>query len=237
MKELLVKKIRKLALILGILTAIIMGTLPFVRMMVSLELAVMMLGTGVVLFVFSMLMIIISMVINPQLLVKLAAIPVMYAIIMIGYILHELNVFNIFKVMLGVQMENPEQVFQTTTSFGKLSWILHGGVWICSIPLVVVAILKVIKLNKQKNIDFSTYETTQGTITEVIDTHTMINKIKVYKISFNISYYNNETYSVTKEMKVPIHIIHSIAIGKVVTLKVNPKNKKDVYIQNEYGII
>ena len=36
---------------------------------------------------------------------------------------------------------------------------------------------------------------------------------------------------------VPMHMIHTIALGKRVTLKVNPKKREDIYIQNEYGIL
>jgi|LGVE01.1.fsa_nt_gb hypothetical protein len=69
------------------------------------------------------------------------------------------------------------------------------------------------------------------------DTYTVVNKIKVYNIFLNIPYYQGEAYEVKKECSVPIHMLQMLTIGKEVTLKINPKNRMDVYIQNEYGII
>lgn len=114
---------------------------------------------------------------------------------------------------------------------------LHGGVIVLSIPLIIVAIVKVTKLNKHGNIDFSTYDTIEGVITNVMDIRTKINKVKIYKITLDIPYYQGENYQVTKEFLVPMHMIHTIALGKRVTLKVNPKKREDIYIQNEYGIL
>jgi hypothetical protein len=53
----------------------------------------------------------------------------------------------------------------------------------------------------------------------------------------DIPYYQGEAYQVTKDFLVPMHMIHTISLGKRVTVKVNPKKRKDVYIQNEYGIL
>ncbi|MCY6483861.1 hypothetical protein OW763_05795 [Clostridium aestuarii] len=151
--------------------------------------------------------------------------------------LYKLNVHNIFKTMLGVKVANPEQVFSSTASVGSLSMILHGGVWVCSIPLIVAAIIKSVKLNKRNHQDFSDFHMEKGIIVKVIDTHTRINKTKAYKISLNIPYYQGEEYEVTKEFLVPAHILHTIAIGNEVNLKINPKKREDVYIQSEYGIL
>ena len=67
--------------------------------------------------------------------------------------------------------------------------------------------------------------------------YTKLSRIKSYKITIDIPYYQGESYQVTKEFLVPIHMIHTVALGNKVTLKVNPNKKKEVYIQSEYGIL
>ncbi len=237
MKKTWRKKLKALTLIFGLLAAIIIGTLPFLRTVVSVDVSVMMLTVGGICFIMSMIMIVISMITDSQLLIRLAALPVTYVLVIMGYMVHQLNIYNGFKVMLGAQVPNQEHIFESTASLGKLSLLLHGGVWICLIPLVVAAVIKTRKLSKRNNIDFSTFDTTQGKITNVIDVHTKINRMKAYKISLNIPYYQGQSYEVTKEFLVPIHVIHTLAIGKEVTLKVNPEKIEEVYIESEYGII
>ncbi|MCT4508505.1 MAG: hypothetical protein N4A48_07045 [Tepidibacter sp.] len=231
------RKLNIVGMLLGILTAITLGTLPLIRMVVSPNASVLILTVGVVFFALAMVLIIVSMLLSPQILLKLAALPVTYVIVMIGYMLYKLNVYNIFKMMLGAEVVNPEQVFSSTASVGSLSMFLHVGVWICCIPLIVMAIIKSINLKKGKHQDFSNFDTAKGFIVKVKDTNMRINKTKIYKISLKIHYSQQEKYEVTKEFLVPAHMLHVIAIGNEVDLKINPKKKKDVYIKSEYGIL
>lgn len=231
------RKINVVVMILGILAAILSATLPFVRMVVSPDTTVMILTAVCVIFVLTMFGMILLLLLNRQIIVKLTALPVTYAIVMGGYMLYKLNVHNIFKMMLGVEVANPEQVLSSTGSLGSLSMMLHGGVFVCSIPLIVAGIVKIFKLNKRFHQDFDTFDTSKGIILNVIDMHTRVNKTKTYRITLNVPYYQGEGYEVTKEFLIPVHMLHTIGIGSEVSLKINPNKREDVYIQNEYGIL
>jgi|LGOV01.1.fsa_nt_gb hypothetical protein len=62
---------------------------------------------------------------------------------MIGYILYELNVYNIFKMMLGANVIGGEDILNHTANIGSMMMWLHGGVWITLIPIIIVVIVKV----------------------------------------------------------------------------------------------
>jgi|LGVE01.1.fsa_nt_gb hypothetical protein len=65
------RKVKLLVTIMGIITAIVMGTLPLLRMIVSPELAVLQLTIGSIAFGITLVLMIISLLISPQLILKL----------------------------------------------------------------------------------------------------------------------------------------------------------------------
>ncbi len=224
-------------MVFGILTAIIVILVPMVGLFISGDIGLILLKSCVVLFIITMVCMMGAMLINSNWIVKLAVLPIAYMLIMVGYMIYQLKVHEFFIAALGGDIGNTTTRISGEVSVAKLSMALHGGVIVLSIPLIIVAIVKVTKLNKHGNINFSTYDTIEGVITNVMDTRTKINKVKIYKITLDIPYYQGENYQVTKEFLVPMHMIHTIALGKRVTLKVNPKKREDIYIQNEYGIL
>ncbi|MCY6483860.1 hypothetical protein OW763_05790 [Clostridium aestuarii] len=67
------RKLNVVAMILGILAAILLGTLPLVRMVVSPDTSVMILTVGGVFFVLAMTVMILLLLLSPQLILKLTA--------------------------------------------------------------------------------------------------------------------------------------------------------------------
>jgi hypothetical protein len=188
-------------------------------------------------FLVSMLAVLVSMIFSPQLIIKLAVIPVVYALVMIAYMLYHLHVLEIFTVMLGGQARSGDAIMMSTVSLGKLSMMLHVGVWICSIPLIIAGIFKFVKLSKHRRIDFSRYDDGQGIIKNVVDTKMRMNKVRSYQITLAVESYQGESYEVTKDFLVPMHVLHTLTLGKQVALKINPKKREDVFIQSEYGVL
>ena len=231
------KKLRRLAMIFGILAAMIGALVPLVGIFISGSIGIVLLKSGVVFFVVTMVFMMGSMLLDSNVIVKLTVLPITYLIIMVAYIIYKLKAHVFFIGALGGDIGNATMDIAEGVSVTKLSMMLHGGTIILCVPLFIAVIFKSIKLNKRNNIDFSAYDKTEGTITKVIDTHMKINRVKSYKITIDIPYYKGEAYQVTKDFLVPIHMIHTIGIGKKVFVKVNPKKRKEVYIQNEYGVL
>ena len=168
---------------------------------------------------------------------KLAVLPVVYALGMVGYIIFKLKIYVTFQLMLGVKVAGGEAMLPNVTDLGPTMMLLHGGVWIACLPLIIAAIHKMIKVNKAATVDVSEFDRTRATIINVEDTLVTINRRRVYNIKLSVPYYLGENFEVTKEVSVPVHILHTIALGSEVALYINPKKREDVYIQTDYGII
>jgi len=231
------RKLRTLTMVFGILTAIIAAMVPLIGIFVSGSVGLILLKCCVVLFAITMVCMLGSMLINPNWIIKLTVLPVAYILVMLAYIIYQLKAHVFFIGALGGDLANATMEIGEGVSVAKLSMMLHGGAIVLSMPLIIASIVKVMKLNKGKNIDFSTYDAIEGTITNVIDTRTKINKVKAYKVTLDIQHYQGQAYQVTKEFLIPMHMIHTVTIGQQVSLKVNPNNREDVYIQNEYGVL
>lgn len=236
MQNSIIRKFRLVAMIFGIIAAVLMASLAVARLFMPVTISIMILKVGGLCFIISMVAMMLAMLWSPQLMIRLAVLPVAYSLIMTGYMLYKLQIHTMLMAMLGGAID-PDVVMHPSVSVTKLSMLLHGGVWICAIPLIVAGILKSIKMTKRSRIDFSSYDETKATITNVMDTRTKINRVKAYKISLSIPYYQGEAYEVTKEFLVPAHMLHTISLGKEVTLKINPHKKTEVYIINEYGVL
>ncbi|QOR34235.1 hypothetical protein IMX26_12130 [Clostridium sp. 'deep sea'] len=230
-------KLRRLTMIFGIIAGIIGALVPLVGIFISGSIGIVLLKSVVVFFVLTMIFMMGSMLVDSNIIIKLTVLPITYLIIMVGYIIYQLKVHVFFIGALGGDIGNATMEIGEGVSVAKLSMMLQGGTLILCIPLIIAINVKLMKLNKRNNIDFSTYDATEGTISNIVDTHTKINRVKSYKITIDIPYYRGEAYQVTKDFLVPMHIIHTIALGKKVTVKVNPKKREEVYIKSEYGIL
>lgn len=219
-------------LITSILTAVLFGTLPLMRMLVSSSVVLNVIKIATVLVLVTFILLLASLIVHPQLIIKISAIPVTYVFFMIGYILNKSNALNIFKAMISAS-EIP--MVSSLSHSGNLGYMfmLNIGLFISFIPLIIVGIFKVVKLNRKHSIDFSSYYLKSGKIISVEDTHLKLNKVKVYKVSIAVG--SEYQHNITKEIALPYHVIHSISIGKLVNLRVNPSNANEIYIENEYG--
>jgi len=230
------RKTRTISGIFGALTGITMGMFPLYRQFLSPEVAFKVLTGGVVLFGITMVIMFVHLLTSPQLLAKLSVLPIGFALGFTVYINHQLNVVNRFKMMLGLDVP-PEALEVNMEAFGSTMMMMQAGIWLSVLPIIGVAIFKMTKLNKRNTQDFTKFHPTRGMIKHVEDTLMRVNNIHVYKITLSIPYYEGESYEVIKEFRIPYHMLHSVAIGAEVSVLVNPKKKKDVYIETDYGIL
>lgn len=231
------RKLKMISSVLGVFVALTMGLLPILRNFLPAGVAVFMLKAGVILFIVAMLAILVSMLLNPNILIKLAVLPVGYTLFMSGYMVYKTNAHIFFIGALGGDIGNATPGIAEGISLTKLSTMLHCGAFVVTIPLIIAAIVKSLGMTKRSRTDFSAFDASLGKIVTVIDTQTRINRVKAYKITLHIPYYLGESYEVTKEFLVPAHMLHTIGVGSEVNLLINPKKKTDVYIQNEYGVL
>ncbi len=230
-------KLQRLTTLFGILAGIAGALVPLVGIFISGSIGLILLKSVVVLFILTMVFMMGSLLLNSNIIIKLIVLPISYLIIMSVYMIYQMKAHVFFIGALGGDIGNATMRIDEGVSIGKLSMLLHGGTFALFVPVIIAIIFQSMKLNKRNNIDFSTYDEAQGSISNVKDTHMKINNVRSYKITIDIPYYQGEAYQVTKDFLVPIHIIHTIAIGKSVSLKVNPKKRNEIYIHNEYGVL
>ncbi|MBN2898327.1 MAG: hypothetical protein JXO44_06115 [Clostridia bacterium] len=231
------KKLRVMTIISAILGALLIAVLPLVKTFVPGEIALAMMKVGGGLCLVAMLTMILGLILNPSWIVKLIALPVSYVLIMVGVILNRVQVYRLLKAMLGLPISSGNPLLGSEVaidSIAPLMWLLHGGVLIMCIPLILVVMKR---HGKRKNCNFDAYDTVEGQIRMVTETQVRINRKRMYEITFWVPYHAGEAYEVSKSFVVPAHILHTLAIGSMVTLKINPHKKKDVYLVTAYGIL
>lgn len=233
------KKLRKFSSLFGLLTGIIMGLVPILALVVKIpgEITVLLLKAGVVFFIITMALLLVSMLLAPNIIVKLTVLPVTYAIIVTGYMVYKMNAHSFF---LQAILQNGEEIYTgmaEDVSMVELSMLLHGGTIVMCIPLVIASVMKFHKLTKRSKIDFTTYNRAKGMIKNIEDTRQKVNGIKVYQITIEIPYYQGEAYEVCKSFAIPTHVLNAIPLYSEVNLRIQPDRREEVYIESAYGIL
>jgi len=182
------------------------------------------------------LLIIIYLVLDERPIVKLASLPITFVIVMISLMLKEMRLDLELKRLIGLEITN-DLLMPSSEGVFNLMKIMNIGLIITFIPMVIAAIVFIRQVTKSNKADFSMYDDTKGKILKIEDTWTKINRLKVYKIQIEISYYAGDRYTIEKNFSIPIHMIHLLTVGEPVELKVNPKKREDVYINTHQGIL
>lgn len=221
----------------GILIGIVGALVPLIGIFVSASIGIVLLKILVVLFVLTMILVMVSMIISPNIIVKLTVLPITFVVIMVGIIIYQSKAHVFFISSFGGDLGNAAMEIGEGVSIANSFMILQVGMFISFVPLIIAVIVKSAKLNKRSKIDFSTYNETQGTILNVVDAYTKINRVRLYNVTIDISSYQGESFQITKDFLIPTNIIHTIFPGKKITLIVNPEKKEDFYIKGEYGIL
>lgn len=230
------RKLRRLIIIFGMLAAISGGLAPVAAMSIGGTVAFYMICSAGVLMGITMVLLMVSMVTAKDMMQKMAVFPVAFALVFTFLILREAGLVGILKQMLGIA--SPEELAGVNANgVFEIMKYMHVGMLVSAAPLIITAVVKTMKVTKRNNVDFSTYDDAVGQIRQIEDTRTQINHQKVYRIEINIPYYLGENITVKKEFIVPIHMVHLLDVHVDMALKVNPKNKKEVYIVTSQGIL
>lgn len=231
------RKIRMWITILGVLVAILMGFMPLVGMFASSNVAYMMFIAGACLATILCVLMIVSLLLSEQIIIKLVSLPITYLIVMLGYIFYKTNFIGMIKMMLGINVESSDAIFESMSGMMDYMSLLHAGVWTLCIPVVIAGVHMMFKLRRKGPDYYKNFELASGIIDNVVDTRSRVNSVAVYDITISVEYYHGENFQVKKKFRVPAHLLHTLAIGNRVELLIDPKKRENLYIQNEYGII
>lgn len=229
-------KLKKWITILGIITAICGGLAPIVAMSIGGMIAYYLLITVGILFLITMILMMVSMVTAKDMVQKMAVFPTAFALVFTVLILRETGIDSVMKQMLGIIPPETEVGIKADGVFALMKY-MHIGIMLSMAPIILTVVIKMIKVNKRNNVDFSTYDDAIGQIKNIQDTRTMINRQKVYKIEINVPYYLGQNMTVTKDFLVPMHMLHLLNVNVDLGLKINPNRTKEIYIVTEQGIL
>jgi len=225
-------KFNFLIIILLIPTVLMSAIIPIFIEILPPKINLIMLSMISIGFLSIMGLLILSMLVSKNWMIKFTVIPLIYTIGIIGYFVYESN---FYKMIMGVLQIGQPYVYDavssnaTTHIFTLFSTV---GVFLSCLPLIVCGIYKTIRVTKVWNT--SGWDSVHGVITGVEDTYTKINKLKVYRVSINVSDSDGERM-LTREVRIPIHVLPVFVIGENVNLLVNPKKSKEFVVVTQYG--
>ena len=230
------KTIKRMLLVFSILTSVSAGLSPIVIMNTKAEIAFQyLIGLSLIIGT-TFLLLIIYLALDERPIVKLASLPITFILVMIGFMMKEMRLDLIFKGIIGLEISN-DLLIPSSEGVFNLMRVMNLGLIITFIPMVIAAIVLLRQVTQSKRVDFSMYDDTRGKILKIEDTWTKINRLKVYKIEIEIPYYAGDRYVIEKKFSIPMHMIHLLTVGETIELKVNPKKRKDVYINTHQGIL
>lgn len=229
------KTLYTVTIILGIIAAFSGAAIPLLYTFLPIEvtkslLIVVGVSFGVVIFLS-----ILRMLFAPQMLVKLAIFPVLFALTAAFYMIYNSNAHMFFLAALSIIP--PEEYLAVSEDTSKMlsPVFMNLGIWISALPMVLYAGIKMLKLKKGVPKNLEKYISGKGIIVNITDTRTMINHYPVYKVQVEINNYGN-LYVIEKEIIIPLHILHVFSINSVMNILIDPKNDKYIYISTQYGI-
>ena len=230
------KTIKRMLLVFSILTSVSAGLSPIVIMNTKAEIAFQyLIGLSLIIGT-TFLLLIIYLALDERPIVKLASLPITFILVMIGFMMKEMRLDLIFKGIIGLEISN-DLLIPSSEGVFNLMRVMNLGLIITFIPMIIAAIVLLRQVTQSKRVDFSMYDDTRGKILKIEDTWTKINRLKVYKIEIEIPYYAGDRYVIEKNFSIPMHMIHLLTVGDTIELKVNPKKRKDVYINTHQGIL
>lgn len=177
----------------------------------------------------------ISLVFSPDVKTRLISLPINFVMGLFGFVIFKLRIYRL--ILNAFSLGKPfvltsEMIENTTDILLPLSVI---GIWISILPILIYSLRFVFKLQKKK--DITNAIKGKAYIKSVVDTHTRINKNKVYTIELDINSENGKQFIAKKDFIIPTHILHTITLGNVVDVLIDPNNSKEVYIQTAYGVL
>ncbi len=223
-----------LTTILGVITAICGAIIPIIYSFVSVELIKILLYIVVITFNLVILLSLLRMLFAPQILIKLAILPLSFVIVIIYLIIYNLQAHMFFLQALSII--TPEEYAAVNHDLSKMPSpiFINLGIWISAAPMFIFGIVKTMKLHKGKSKNFDNYIQGKGRIVNVIDTKTKFQTYKIYKVKIEINQYGI-FHIIEKELIIPPHMIHVFSINTIVDLFIDPINNKNIYIKTSYG--
>lgn len=224
------------AMVFGLLTGLVAVSIPLLGIFVWPSLGVLLLKLLPFLFFAAIFFTLVAMLATGQLLLKLAVLPLLYLVFMISYIVWQMGIHLFFLQALAGDLSLALSSLGPISSMTPLLVFLPLGLFLFSLPLIVVGLTRARSLTSTKKQDLSGYLDRRGQILMLKDDWVKINRLKSYRITLAVLKGEVEDYRVSKDVLLPAHSLHSFSLGQRVQLKVRPDKKEEVFIVNEYGI-
>lgn len=182
-----------------------------------------------------LLILTISLFFSSNITTRLVGIPISFIITLFGFIIYKLKIYllllNAFS--LGEPfMITSQRIDETMNLLIPLTMI---GVWVSILPIIIYFLRLFFKLTKKKNLSNTINGT--GYIKSVGDTHTRINKYRVYHIVLEVQPETGQNFIAEKDFIIPNHIIHTISLGSTVDVLIDCNNNQNIYINTQYGLL
>lgn len=222
-------------MVLGVMVALLSALLPLsisflTESLINLQLILIALLLGCILFV-----LIVRMLLDKRWIMKMAAIPVIFAVVMSGLIIYFSGFYHFIMAAAGITEHydpaDPEILFNT------LMPIMQIGIWISTIPVWVAAIMTFKRVNKHAPKKLEEYLPALGRIISVERTDTYVNKRLVYKVKLEVRSSISDIYEVTRELAVSEESLSLLTPQTDVRVLVHEEKKSDLYFDLGNGVI
>ncbi|MCH4889605.1 hypothetical protein EZV73_18630 [Acidaminobacter sp. JC074] len=220
--------------ILGVMIAILAGSLSLTVSILPLYLVKTQLFLIAGIFLTIMIIIVVRMLLNPNWLVKTATFPVIFALIMASLIIYYSGFYDFILAATGMveykDSANTDMVF-------KLMPILHVGIWVSLIPLFIGAFMTFRNVNKTLPRNLDKYLPASGRVISVEETDIYMNRSAVYKVTLEIRSAVSDIYEASRKLTISIDRVDLLVVGSEVRLLVHEDKKDDFLFDMGQGVV
>lgn len=220
--------------LLGIIGAICAAAIPLVHSLVPIAVTKILLYTVGITFVLVIFLSIIRMLFAPQMLVKLAILPVTFAVVTTVVMVYNTQAHMFFLQALSIITPEAYASVNHDTSKMFSPLFMNLGVWVSAAPMFIYGLVKMIKVKKGTPKNLDEYIQGKGRIVHIIDTRTKLQNRSLYNVTIEFNHYGTPQ-RVEKEIIIPQHIIHVFSINTEVNIFIDPNNTKKIFITTDYG--
>lgn len=211
-------------MIIGLLGASLTFTIRvFPKIVVDIQLILLAGG-----FLALMAMMIIGMLRSSVLLMKVAAIPVTFGVVMTSLFVYHSGVYH-FIMAAGGFTEYQDNMVNTDVIFGNLMPMMQTGMWISAIPLFIIGFMMLRKVNKQPPKNLEQYVPSTGRIIDIVSTGMRINRRRVHTVVVELRSSHHDITEVQRDMVFDVKEYSIFTIGSEYRLLVHPDKPEDFY--------
>lgn len=214
--------------IFGVLAGVLGASLSLTVRWLPKELVIAQLIAIAVLVVLVFAMMVISMLRSKQIIVKLAALPVMFAMVTSGLMVYYSG-FHRFILAAGGHIEYDSSIVNTDIIFDILMPMMQIGVWVTVIPVFIAAMIMILRTNKGQPKSKDKYIPGYGRIVNVEATDIRINRRPVYRFTVEIRTHLSDVYTATRDMHLTYEHSDLLIPNQEIRFFVHERKKTDFY--------